>query len=201
MSPIFYCGIFHFPLTPSAPPTRIECSLEVIFPGLLITGASVVQRMPEPDCLDSALGKLFMSYLLGSLWGSCEPIYATCLALCLTHFSAVSGFTIRILSSWGTCCFLLLALIPGPAPTVVWSAVTPLWPGVLMEMAQCMVSPAGFCRVICSHMGRCTAAPRMLPRSLQLKPSMPSMVSTSKVEALHSLLWPKLGITLWGTGP
>lgn len=93
---------------------------------------------------------------------------------------AVSGFTIRILSSWGTCCFLLLALIPGPAPTVVWSAVTLLWPGVLMEMAQRMVSPAGFCRAICSHMGRCTATPRKLPRSLQLKPSMPSMVSTSK---------------------
>lgn len=62
----------------------------------------MVQRVPEPEPepLELTLGKLLMSSCLGFLicQSRCEPIYATCLAQCLTHLRAMHGFAVRILS-------------------------------------------------------------------------------------------------------
>ena len=101
----------------------------------------------------------------GSLWGSQEPVYVTCLALCLTHLSAMHSTALGILPPCSACRFLPRAH-PSPA-LVVRVTVRPWWPGGPLEMAQHVDG------VTCwIAQGKYASAPRMLCRSKQPKPLM-----------------------------
>ena len=158
----------------------------------------MVQRVPEPEPLELTLDKLLMSSCLSFLMcqSRCEPIYATCLAQCLTHLRAMHGFAVRILSPVVPAVFFFW-LILCPA-SVVRSAVRPPLLGGPVQTAQHMVSPAGLLRAVCSHTGWVRCCPEDAPYVLaaettdtfdgqSLRGGRVALYSLTKTFASHSV--------------